>query len=107
MKIGSNLVKINRDYLCEIVQKAGISQSEVSRSIGRNMNYISQAKSRGEMQLPAAQLLCKLYGANVMDLLEMQDTPEPEKQKKKPDNLNAETLARIEKKLDFLIRKLG
>lgn len=107
MKRGSNLVKINSDYLCEIVQKAGISQCEVSRSIGRNMNYISQAKLRGEMQLPAAQLLCKIYGANVMDLLEMQDTQKPEEQEQKPYDLTAETLARIEKKLDFLIRKLS
>lgn len=103
-------VTINKDYMREIIKKAGLTQKDFAESIGRTQKYISNSLSRGYMQLVVANLICKLYDANI-DLL----CPKPVEQQEakflmsddKTLTALVESLNRIEKKLDVLFSELG
>lgn len=108
MKTNTN-VTINKDYLREIIKKAGITQKDFAESIGRTPKYISNSLSRGYIQLVAAKLICKLYDANVNLLC-----PKPVEQQQEAKVLMSddktltalvESLNRIEKKLDVFLSK--
>ena len=110
MKTNTN-VTINKDYLREIIKKAGLTQKDFAESIGRTQKYISNSLSRGYMQLVAANLICKLYDANVNLLCPkpIEDHPESKVLMSDDKTLTAlvESLNRIEKKLDFVFKELG
>ena len=110
MKTNTN-VTINKDYLREIIKKAGLTQKDFAESIGRTSKYISNSLTRGYMQLVVANLICKLYDANVNLLCPkpVEDHPEPKVLMSDDKTLTAlvESLNRIEKKLDFVFKKLG
>lgn len=104
MKTNTN-VTINKYYLREIIKKAGLTQKAFAESIGRTSKYISNSLTRGYMQLVAANLICKLYDANI-DLL----CPKPVEQQQEAKFLMSddktlsalvESLNRIEKSLIF------
>lgn len=108
MKTNTN-VTINKDYLREIIKKAGLTQKDFSESIGRTPKYISNSLSRGYIQLFAAKLICKLYDANVNLLC-----PKPVEQQQEAKFLMSddktltalvESLNRIEKNLDVFLSK--
>ena len=109
MKTTTN-VTINKDYLREIIKKAGLTQKDFAESIGRTQKYISNSISRGYMQLVVANLICKLYDAN-LNLL----CPKPVEQQQEAKfvmsddkTLSAlvESLNRIEKKIDVFLSEL-
>lgn len=108
MKINTN-VTINKDYLREIIKKSGLTQKDFAESIGRSPKYITNALSRGYVQLAVANLICKLYDANVNLLC-----PKPVEQQQEAKFLMSddktltalvESLYRIEKKLDVFLSK--
>ena len=107
MKVNTN-VTINKDYLREIIKKSGLTQKDFAGSIGRTPKYISNSLSRGYMQSVAANLICKLYDANVNLLC-----PKPVEQQQEAKFLMSddktltalvESLNRIEKKLDVFLQ---
>lgn len=108
MKTTTN-VTINKDYLREIIKKAGLTQKDFAESIGRTQKYISNSLSRGYMQLVVANLICKLYDANVNLLC-----PKPVEQQEarflmsddKTLTALVESLNRIEKKIDVFLSEL-
>lgn len=106
----NNNVTINKDYLREIIKKAGLTQKDFSESIGRTPKYISKSLSRGYMQLVVANLICKLYDANI-DLLCQKPVEQQEAKFWISDDktLTAllESLNRIEKKIDVFLSELG
>lgn len=110
MKTNTN-VTINKDYLREIIKKAGLTQKDFAESIGRTQKYISNSLSRGYMQLAAANLICKLYDSNI-DLLcpkPVAEHPEAKVLMSDDKTLTAlvESLNRIEKKLNRLLADFG
>lgn len=109
MKTTTN-VTINKDYLREIIKKAGLTQKDFAESIGRTQKYISNSLSRGYMQFVVANLICKLYDANI-DLLcpkPIEDHPESKVLMSDDKTLTAlvESLNRIEKKIDVFLSEL-
>ena len=108
MKINTN-VTINKDYLREIIKKSGLTQKDFAESIGRSQKYITNALSRGYVQLAVANLICKLYDSNVNLLC-----PKPVEQQQEAKFLMSddktltalvESLYRIEKKIDVFLSK--
>ena len=108
MKTNTN-VTINKDYLREIIKKAGLTQKDFAESIGRTSKYISNSLTRGYMQLVVANLICKLYDANI-DLLCPKTVEQQEAKFLMSDDktLSAlvESLNRIEKKIDVFLSEL-
>lgn len=94
-------VKINKEYLREIAQRANVTLKDMSNSLGRGDSFISKSLNRGVMQVQAAKLLCRMYGANFESLV-IQNKPQI-----KTDDSMIETLKRIENKVDFLISQLS
>ena len=106
----NNNVTINKDYLREIIKKAGLTQKDFSESIGRTPKYIANSLTRGYMHLVVANLICKLYDVNI-DLL----CPKPVEQQEAKFLMSddktlaalVESLNRIEKKIDVFLSELG
>lgn len=109
MKVNNN-VTINKDYLREIIKKSGLTQKDFAESIGRSEKFITNSLSRGYMQLVAANLICKLYDANVNLLCPkpIEDHPESKVLMSDDKTLTAlvESLNRIEKKIDVFLSEL-
>lgn len=109
MKVNNN-VTINKDYLREIIRKSGLTQKDFAESIGRSEKFITNSLSRGYMQLVAANLICKLYDANVNLLCPkpIEDHPESKVLMSDDKTLTAlvESLNRIEKKIDVFLSEL-
>ena len=109
MKTNTN-VTINKDYLREIIKKAGLTQKDFAESIGRTPKYITNSLARGYMQRVAANLICKLYDANINLLCPkpVEEHPEAKVLMSDDKTLTAlvESLNRIENKLDVLFSEL-
>lgn len=109
MKTTTN-VTINKDYLREIIKKAGLTQKDFAESIGRTQKYITNSLSRGYMQLAVANLICKLYDANVNLLCPKPIEDHPESKVLMSDDKTltvlVESLNRIEKKIDVFLSEL-
>lgn len=103
--MAENLVRINKEYLKSIALRANVTLKEMSTSIGRNDAYISKSLYKGEMRDYAAALICRVYGADIEKLV-IKEEPKAEVKTAKAEQPTAETLARIEKKIDFLISQL-
>lgn len=107
MSRGSNHVKIDTEYLSEIVKKSGLTHREFGASVGRTESLVHKAKQRGYLQRPCAELICKIHGADINRLI-LPETP-VEIEPKKPDatmqsvETIAKALIRIEKKIDLIL----
>ena len=115
MARGTSNVPINVEYFVEIVSKSGMSSAQFARTVGRTEAFVYNAKSRGYMQLPTAELLCNVHGADLDKLLTV-ETKEPEtvqdtnqQQIIFADEQTIDTLVKalinIDKKLDLLLKK--
>lgn len=109
MSRGSNHVKIDTEYLSEIVKKSGLTHREFGASVGRTESLVHKAKQRGYLQRPCAELICKIHGADINRLI-LPEIP-VEIEPKKPDatmqsiETMAKALIRIEKKIDLLMKE--
>lgn len=111
MSRGNNHVKIDTEYLSEIVKKSGLTHRDFGASVGRTESLVHKAKQRGYLQRPCAELICKIHGADINRLIlpETPDSSEQPEQKTPEAALVAaiETMAkasiRIEKKIDALL----
>ena len=110
----SNL-PINVEYFAEIVSNSGMTHKQFARTVGRTEAFVYNAKKRGYMQLPTAELLCNIHGADLDKLLNT-ETQEPETAQESnqqqiifADEQTIDTLVKalinIDKKLDLLLKK--
>lgn len=110
MERKSSNVRINVDYLQEIVSKSGLTHSEFAKTIGRTKSFVWNAKDRGIMQRPAAELLCKVHGADINKLLISEESESKESTPPYADAESIETLVNailnLEKKIDVIIAEL-
>lgn len=108
MSRGSNHVKIDTEYLSDIVRKSGLTHREFCATLGRTESLIHKAKQRGYLQKPCAELLCKVHGADINRLILPEKPVEIEPKKPDATMQSVETIAkaliRIEKKLDLLLK---
>lgn len=113
-------VQIDVDYLNEAIKASGKTIKEIAASIGRTYSFIRNATVRGQMQRPAAELLCNIHGFDINQLCpkpveESSFTLEPVQQEEAKvlmsddETLKAfvEALNRVEKKCDHLEAKLN
>ena len=107
-------VPINADYFAEIVSNSGMTHKQFARTVGRTEAFVYNAKSRGYMQLPTAELLCNVHGADLDKLLCVQDEPETVQETNQQQIIFADeetiqtlvkALINIDKKLDLLLKK--
>ena len=69
MSRANNHVKIDTEYLSEIVRKSGLTHREFCATLGRTESLIHKARQRGYLQRPCAELLCKVHGADINKLI--------------------------------------
>ena len=117
MARGTSNVPINVEYFVEIVSKSGMSNAHFARTVGRTEAFVYNAKSRGYMQLPTAELLCNVHGADLDKLLfvptetkdpeTVQDTNQQQIIFADEQTITAlvKALINIDKKLDLLLKK--
>ena len=103
-------IRINKDYLREVIAKNVLKQNQFSLKLGQCESYIWNVFYRGTMRKSTALLLCDLFDA---DLDKLTYTPEQDKPIKKvmmADDKSIEALAnsmiRVEAKLDKILETL-
>lgn len=109
----SNL-PINVEYFAEIVSNSGMTHKQFARTVGRTEAFVYNAKKRGYMQLPTAELLCNIHGADLDKLLNTTQDQETAQESNQQQIIFADeqtidvlvkALINIDKKLDMLLKK--
>lgn len=75
----NSMMQIDSEKLSAILKKRNLNAVEISRKIGYNDHYISQAIVRGKMSKPTAVALKNYYNIDRADY-ELVIQPEPEEQ---------------------------
>lgn len=64
----TNMQKFNVEKAAAALEKCGMSSSEVSRRMGRCVNYVTSTLKKGVMPPAALSVFCNLVGVSVDDL---------------------------------------
>ena len=74
----ANMIQIDGQKFLELFHKAGIKQTDASKSAGFSRNYFSNCAYYGSISKAAAQLLEIQHGIMLKDYIYVEPAPEPE-----------------------------